>query len=254
MSLRPCPSCHGSHGAAANLSLPPGLGAAHALGSPGHHHPSEMSQPRTPEGIHVPWDPSWGAPGQTPGSLEDVVSVCQQPGLSLARTLQRLMPPRCPGVMFLDLLGAALLLGFPLPTHFQSPYRCFQNLLPKSFLQGAYQDLHLRSSDSGPWTRVLGQHCHLCGAGPHSLPSTGAPTDGLNQGSEPATSLRVQIPASGSEGRPLGLRSRHMPAFYEREMDGRCSRNVLWDSGTAAPSCPASRHPPGIQTGEWPFC
>lgn len=104
-----------SHGAAANLSLPPGLGAAHALGSPGHRHPSEMSQPRTPESICVPWDPSWGAPGQTPGSLEDVVSVCQQPGLSLARTLQRLVPPRCPGVMFLDLLRATLLLGFPCP-------------------------------------------------------------------------------------------------------------------------------------------
>lgn len=84
-----------------------------------------------------------------PESLEDMVLVYQKPGLSPAWTLPEADAPLgALGLCFLDLLGAALPLGLPLHTYHHSPYRSFQNLFPKSFLQGAYQDLLLRNSDS----------------------------------------------------------------------------------------------------------
>ena len=124
--------CCGSHGAAPKLSSGPGL--ADSLGSPGHSPPSEDEQTADPRGHSCAQGSRLGRSRTGPGGCG--LSPPANWSLSLQDT-QRLTPP---WVMLPGPPGGHSSAGPP-PAHLPplSPYRSFQNLLPKSSLQEACQ-------------------------------------------------------------------------------------------------------------------
>lgn len=157
----------------------------------------------------MPRGPGRGAPGQAPRLPEDasqsasnVASFSSGPSEADAPSPLGYAPWASRGH---SSAGPPLAHQPPL-----SPYRSFQNLLPKSFLQGACQG----SASEEPRLGGIDPDCSGPRCCPHRTSGEGHPSGrgtpmrsprGL--GRQPRSG--VQIPASGTEG------TKHTPAFYK---------------------------------------